>query len=88
MICRLPSLNDLTIPILIPKTVLQRSENWDLSLDLSDSSGMLYTTTFASLHFLSANSSVIELADSAGGSGIVEVFVFETFINVSDVDWI
>ena len=85
--CRLPSLSDITILTLIPKTVLQRSVNWDLSLDLSGNSGRLYTTTLASLRFLSANSSVIEFADRAGGSGVVRGFVFDTFVKVSDVDW-
>ena len=83
------SLSDLTILTLIPKTVLQRSVNRDLSLDLSGNSGRLYTTTLASLRFLSANSSAIEFADRAGGSGVVRGFVFDsdTFVNVSDVDW-
>ena len=41
--------------------------------------------TLASLCFLSANSSAMELADRTGGSGVVEGLVLDTCVNVSDV---
>jgi len=60
--------------------------SWDLSFELSGNSGRLYTITLASLCYLSANSSAIELADRAGGLGVVHDLVLDAFVNVSDVD--